>query len=189
MFIIKIELVPHDPKYAKSISSLTSHPAIKDALGLNHHQTSLEGTMEFIEFILQEETFGRQYSRVILNEQKEVIGVITLKDINQRNQTCHLGTWIGRPYWGKGYNELAKLKLLHTAFTELDLKLVFVGVKQSNIRSQKALEKLPYIKVNVQATFPDEYQKVVLQAKEPCLLNVIEKEAFLKWYSHEWGFR
>lgn len=53
----------------------------------------------------------------------------------------------------------------------------------SNIRSQKAQEKLPYIRVGVQSEFPDEYEKLALQVNEPCILNVIEKEMFLEWHS------
>ena len=181
--MIKVLLVPHKKSYAKSMSLLSSATQVKDALGLTNNQTSLEGTIDFIEFILEQEKLGRQYSRVILNENEDLIGVITLKDINDINKTCHIGTWIGHQYWGQGYNALAKSEILYTAFTELDLEYVFAGAKLSNIRSQKAQEKLPYIRVGVQSEFPDEYKKLELQVNAPCILNVIEKQMFLNWYS------
>ncbi|KGR77990.1 GNAT family N-acetyltransferase [Ureibacillus manganicus] len=179
----KILLVPQNIDFAKAMSSLSSAPEVKNALGMTDEQTSLEGTVEFIEYILEQEKLGKQYSRVILNENGDLIGVITIKDINEANKTAHIGTWIGHQYWGKGYNELAKLEILHTAFTELDLDFVFAGAKLSNIRSQKAQEKLPYIRIDVQSEFPDEHKKLEFQVKAPCILNVIEKEMFLKWYS------
>lgn len=178
----KVELVPHDKRYAKSMSKLSSAPEVKDALGLPSEQTSLEGTLGFIEFILEEEKAGKQYSRVILNEKKDVIGVITLKDIDPVNKTSHMGTWIGHPYWGQGYNELAKADILYTAFTELSLEYVFAGAKLSNIRSIKAQEKLPYINIGVNEKFPGQYLKLASLVKEPCILNVIEKDTFLNWY-------
>ncbi len=178
-----MSLVPHNEIYAKSISSLSSAPKVKDALGLTNDQTSLEGTIDFIEFIQVQERLGKQYSRVILDETENLIGVITLKEIDGINNTCHIGTWIGHQYWGKGYNALAKSEILYIAFTVLDLEYVFAGAKLSNARSQKAQEKLPYIKVGVQSEFPIEYKKLELQVNEPCILNVIEKEMFLKWYS------
>jgi RimJ/RimL family protein N-acetyltransferase len=181
--MIKVLLVPHHINYAKQMSALSSAPQVKEALGLTNDQTSLEGTIGFIEFILEQEILGTQYSRAILNENKELIGVITLKDINATNKTCHIGTWIGHQYWGKGYNDLAKSEILYTAFTQLDLEYVFAGAKLSNIRSQKAQEKLPYIRISVQSEFPDEYKKLESQVSAPCILNVIEKEMFLKWYS------
>ncbi|WP_242142932.1 MULTISPECIES: GNAT family N-acetyltransferase [unclassified Bacillus cereus group] len=180
----KISLIPHHKRFTKVMSSLSSASQIKDALGLNNDQTSLEGTIEFIEFILKQEKLGKQYSRVILNESEELIGVITLKDINKTNKTCHIGTWIGHQYWGKGYNALAKSEILYTAFTVLNLDYVFAGAKLSNIRSQKAQEKLPYIRIDVQSEFPDEYKKLESQVNTPCVLNVIEKDMFLNWHSN-----
>ncbi|MFD2629513.1 GNAT family N-acetyltransferase [Oceanobacillus kapialis] len=178
----KVDLLPHNKKYAKLISSLSSAPQIKDALGLTSDQTSLKGTIGFIEFVMEQEKLGKQLSRVIFNENNELIGVITLKDIDTSNKTCHIGTWIGHQYWGKGYNQLAKSEILYTAFTELCLVYVFAGAKTSNIRSLKAQEKLPYIKVGVESEFPMEHTKLEIQANEPCILNVIEKDTFLKWY-------
>lgn len=176
-------LVPHDKNYAKSMSSLSSEPQVKDALGLTDDQTTLEGTIHFIDFILEQETAGNHYSRVILNENKDLIGVISLKDINKINKSCHIGTWIGHRYWGQGYNESAKSQILYTAFTELQLEYVFAGAKLSNVRSRKAQEKLPYIRVGVQTEYPAELNKLEKQVNAPCILNVIEKQMFLNWYS------
>ncbi|WP_435372013.1 GNAT family N-acetyltransferase [Sporosarcina luteola] len=125
------------------MSTLSSAPQVIDALGLTVDQTSLEGTIEFIKFILWQERLGKQYSRVILDETANLVGVITLKDIDSINKTCHIGTWIGHQYWGKGYNALAKSEILYIAFTVLDLEYVFAGAKLSNFRSQKAQENLP----------------------------------------------
>ncbi|KKB34331.1 GNAT family N-acetyltransferase [Bacillus thermotolerans] len=182
--MVHVTLVPHHPKYAEAMSHLSSAPQVKDALGLSDDQTSVEGTTSFIEFIIEQERAGTQYSRVILNEEKHLVGVITLKDINTDNKTSHIGTWIGYPYWGKGYNQLAKKEILYTAFTQLDLEYVFAGAQVSNIRSQKAQEKLPYIRLNVEKEFPEEHKKIEAQVKAECVLHVIEKEAFLKDYAH-----
>ncbi|MFC5542136.1 MAG: GNAT family N-acetyltransferase [Bacilli bacterium] len=179
----KVVLVPHNKKFAEAISSLSSEPPVRNALSLTESQTSIEGTLEFIEFVQEQEQLGKQYSRVIFNEDGDLIGIITLKDINMEEKTCNIGTWIGHRYWGKGYNESAKSQILHTAFTELDLEYVFVAVKLSNIRSRKALEKLPYIRTDVQEEFPEEYKKLEPQINAPFMLHVIEKSAFLEWYS------
>lgn len=179
----EISLVSHNKIYAKSMSSLSSAPQVKDALGLTDDQTSLEGTIDFIEFIQEQEKLGKQYSRVILDKTEEVIGVITLKDIDNINKTCHIGTWIGHQYWGQGYNLLAKKEILYRAFTELNLDYVFAGAKTSNIRSIKSQEKLPFMRIDVQNEFPDEHKKLESEANSPCILNVVKKDKFLKWYS------
>ena len=180
--MVSFSLVPHNKIYAKTMSSLSSAPQVKDALGLTNDQSSLEGTIEFINFIIEQERLGKQYLRVILDDAKEVIGVITLKDIDEVNKTCHIGTWIGYKYWGTKYNALAKSEILYIAFIVLNLKYVFAGAKISNIRSQKAQEKLPYMRINIQSEFPDEHKKLEAQVNSPCVLNVVEREIFLKWY-------
>ncbi|MFC4559798.1 GNAT family N-acetyltransferase [Virgibacillus kekensis] len=177
-----VTLIPHDRTYAANMSRLSSAWQVKDALGLTDEQTSLEGTIGFIEFILEEEKKQTHYSRMILNEHQELIGVITLKDIDKLNKNCHIGTWIGHPFWGKGYNQAAKNKILHTAFTELELDHVFAGAKATNKRSQKSQGKIPYIRLGVEKEFPEELRKIEEQTGEPCVLNAIYKEDFLNWY-------
>lgn len=181
--MVQVTLVPHRLQYAQAMSRLTSTPQIKEALGLSDEQTSLAGTKEFIRLMLEQERRGRFYSRVILDEKENLIGVITLKDIDHHQKTCHIGTWIGYPYWGKGYNQLAKKEILCTAFMRFDLEYVFAGANQANIRSIKAQEKLPYIRTGVEKEFPEEHRKLENQVKAPCILNVIEKATFLKWYN------
>ena len=68
--IVKSSLVPHNKIYARSISSLSSAPQVKDALGLTNDQTSLGGTIDFIEFILVQERLGKQYSESSLMKPK-----------------------------------------------------------------------------------------------------------------------
>ncbi|WP_336824696.1 GNAT family N-acetyltransferase [Sporosarcina sp. USHLN248] len=178
----RITLVPHQLNFAEGMSELSSSPLVKNALGLTDEQTTVEGTRGFIEFILEQEKQGNQYSRCILNEDNQLIGVITLKDIDPIKKTCHIGTWIGHPYWGQGYNQLAKAEILYIAFTKLGLNYVFAGAKIDNLRSQKAQEKLPYIKLFVENDFPEEHQKLESQVNSKCILNVVEKETFLSWY-------
>lgn len=178
----KITLLPHDLAYAKEMAHLTTNSKVKDALGLTDYQTTLEGTEEFIRFIIEQEEVGNQYSRCIYNEEENLIGVITLKDIDRQKRTSHIGTWIGHPYWGKGYNEMAKKEILYTAFYELNLDYVFAGAKVANTRSQRAQEKLPYITLFVEKDFPEEHRKLESQVKAECILNVIEKEKFIRWF-------
>lgn len=181
--MLKVSLVPHNETYAKRMSSLSSAPEIKGVLGLTNEQTSLDGTIDFIVFVQEQERLGKQYSRVILDETGKLIGVITLKNIDKVNKTCHIGTWLGHQYWGQDYNLLAKKEILYTAFTQLNVDYVFAGAKVSNERSMKSQKKLPFVRIDVQEEFPDEHTKLESEVGAPCILNVIEKEVFLQWYS------
>ncbi len=175
-----LKLVKHDQKYAEEMARLTSDLRVKDALGLNDKQVSLEGTRNYIDFVLHEEKHGKQLSRVMLNEEGQLIGVITLKSISPYRKTAHIGTWIAAPYWGKGYNQLAKKMMLKIGFEELGLEYIFAGATVHNLRSQKAQVKLPYMLIDVGDRFPDELEKIEAETRKKCILNVITKDRFLQ---------
>lgn len=84
-------------------------------------------------------------SRTILNEIGHPIGTIDLYDIVDK--TGFLATWIGTPYFGKGYNQRAKESFFTELFLEHNIETVFLKVRKQNIRSKKAVEKLPYAKL------------------------------------------
>lgn len=81
-------------------------------------------------------------SRTILNEVGHPIGTIDLYHI--ANQTGFLATWIGIPYFGKGYNQRAKEAFFTELFLEHDMETVYLKIRKQNIRSKRAVEKLPY---------------------------------------------
>lgn len=174
-----VTLLPLDLQYADIIFTLSSDPHVKDALGLKVE--TIEDTKAFIRFAMEEERIKQSLSRVIVNEKKEIIGITSLKHIDHKKKKSHIGSWLGYPYWGQGYNEAAKKEIFKMAFEELDLTYVFAGAKTTNIRSQKAQEKLPYISLHVEKQFPDEHIALEKETKSPCVLHVISRENFLNW--------
>lgn len=92
--------------------------------------------------IIEAEERGELISRTISNEKLQPIGTITLYHIN--NRSGFLATWIGKPFFGKGYNQKAKETFLYELFSELGIDKVFMKIKKSNQRSIRAAEKLPY---------------------------------------------
>lgn len=95
--------------------------------------------------LIVEEERGTCISRTILNEMGHPIGTIDLYDIV--NNIGFLATWIGTPYFGKGYNQQAKDFILAELFLEYNIETVFLKIRKQNIRSQKAVEKLQYAKL------------------------------------------
>ena len=180
--MVCIHLVPHDIKFAEEMSKMTSIPDVRNALGMTDIQCSVTGTRDFIRLMQLEERLGQQFSRMIFNEKNQLIGVISLKGIDEEQKLCHIGTWIGLPYWGKGYNQLAKMEMLKFAFEKLQLNFVFAGARIENIRSQRAQAKLPYMTLHVEHQFFSEWKKLEQQERTPCMLNVVRKEDFLDWY-------
>ncbi|KFN03343.1 N-acetyltransferase [Bacillus clarus] len=173
----QVTLLPLDLRYANVIFELSSDPHVKDALGLK--VKTVEDTKAFIHLAMEDERKNHSVSRVIANEENEVIGLTTLKHINYEKKKSHIGSWLGYPYWGKGYNEAAKKEMLKIAFLDLQLTYVFAGAKMTNIRSLKAQEKLPYISLHVEKQFPDEHDALEQEVHSPCALHVISYEKFL----------
>jgi len=92
---------------------------------------------------IEAEDRGELISRTILDEWGAPIGTINLFDIE--NNAGFLGTWLGKPYHGKGYNTPAKDAFFQEIFYEAGIETVFMRIRKINIRSIKAAEKLPYV--------------------------------------------
>ena len=92
---------------------------------------------------IEAEERGELVSRTILDDWGAPIGTINLFDI--QDGAGFLGTWLGKPYHGKGYNNTAKEAFFQELFFEKDFHTVFMRIRKENIRSIKAAEKLPYV--------------------------------------------
>jgi RimJ/RimL family protein N-acetyltransferase len=96
---------------------------------------------------IEAEERGELISRTILDEWGAPIGTINLFDI--QDNAGFLGTWLGKPYHGKGYNTPAKDAFFDEVFYQLGIETIFMRIRKENIRSLKAAEKLGYaVKAN-----------------------------------------
>jgi RimJ/RimL family protein N-acetyltransferase len=92
---------------------------------------------------IEAEERGELISRTILDEWGAAIGTINLFDVQEG--AGFLGTWLGKPFHGKGYNNMAKDAFFQELFYELGIETIFMRIRKVNIRSIKAAEKLPYV--------------------------------------------
>lgn len=183
--MVKVVLKPHDIQYAAQLSSLIQSPGVKHALALQDEDCTVQAMEQFIRTMQLEEMEGRFYSRMILNEQREIVGVITLKNIDEATRSCHISTWIGEQYWGQGYNFAAKEKILYTAFLNYQLDYVFAGARVENLRSRTSQRHLPYMTTRVETQFPIEHRRLERLEQSKCVLNVVKRLDFLNWYYHQ----
>lgn len=106
---------------------------------------------------IEAEERGELISRTILDEWENPIGTINLYDID--GNTGFLGTWIGKPFHGKGYNSLAKDAFFKELFFDRDIETVYMRIRKENIRSKRAAEKLSYV-LQANETKQDVFQKL-----------------------------
>ncbi|WP_338447882.1 GNAT family N-acetyltransferase [Niallia oryzisoli] len=109
---------------------------------VRHKAASYEEFLFITKQTIEAEERGELISRTILDDWGSPIGTISLYDI--QDHAGFLGTWLGKPYHGKGYNQRAKAAFFEELFYELNIETVFMRIRTENIRSQKAAEKLPY---------------------------------------------
>lgn len=135
--------------------SLMTHPDVFPFV--REKPKSYEEFLFITKKVIEAEDSGKYISRTIIDEWENPIGVITLYDIE--SNAGFLGTWLGKPYHGKGYNMLAKELFFEEIFYDLSIETIFMRIRQENIRSQKAAEKIPYITL-ANGTRPSIYQKI-----------------------------
>jgi len=126
---------------------------------------------------IEAEENGELISRTILDEYYQPIGTINLFDINENHG--FLATWIGQPFFGKGYNKAAKELFFNELFFELNIEGIFMKIRRSNLRSLKAILKLPYV-ANGNTLFPDVFHHIN-RLEDVYDLFVISKEHYVAY--------
>ncbi|MGP4071696.1 GNAT family N-acetyltransferase [Piscibacillus sp. B03] len=134
----------------------------------------------FLNKMTNQEENGELISRTILDEWDVPIGAITLYDIQE--QKGFLATWLGKPYFGKGYNQYAKDLFLRELFLEKNIEVVFLKVNRLNERSLNAMKKIEYA-VQANEHYPAIYEQINQGPKEYELF-AIYKDAFI-FHLHE----
>src|SRR5690625_586666 len=116
-------------------------------------------------------------SRTILDEFYQPIGTINLFDLHENYG--FLATWIGQPYFGKGYNQLAKEQFFEELFFEMSIEAVFMKIRKTNVRSLRAIQKLPYVKLG-NILHPEIY-KAINEHADIYDLFVIKKDHYTSY--------
>ncbi len=127
---------------AESLYNYAKVPAIVPIAGWPPH-TSVENSREIIRDILSApETYA-----VVLKETNEPIGSVGIMfadgvhSADMQDGDAEIGYWIGVPYWGQGLIPEAVQRLLKRCFVELDVKRVWCGHYDGNIKSRRVMEK------------------------------------------------
>ncbi|MDQ0246927.1 RimJ/RimL family protein N-acetyltransferase [Bacillus fengqiuensis] len=125
----------------QALYELMVHPDVFPFV--RHKAHSYEEFLFITKQTLEAEEHGEIISRTITDEWGNPIGTINLFDV--QDNAGFLGTWLGKPYHGKGYNQIAKEAFFNELFYELGIERIFMRIRKVNVRSMKAAEKLPYV--------------------------------------------
>ncbi len=93
--------------------------------------------------------FNRSVNFAILeNGTKEVVGVIGINPIEENNRG-HVGYYISKDHWGKGYGTSALGMIIKFAFETMNLRKLHTCVYKPNVASQRVLEKNGFTRCGV----------------------------------------
>jgi RimJ/RimL family protein N-acetyltransferase len=154
---------------------LMSHPEVFPYV--RHKAYSVDEFYFITKKTMEDEENGTLISRTILDEYQQPIGTINLFDIE--DNFGFLATWIGKPYFGKGYNKPAKENFFDELFFSNKIEGIFMKVRRTNTRSLKAALKLPYVAL-ANTTYPEVYRKVN-NNEDIYDLFVITKEHYISY--------
>lgn len=161
-----------DVHESQALFELMTHPDVYPYV--RQKASSSDELLFMIKQMIEAEDRGEVISRTIIDEWGNPAGTISLFDV--QNNSGFLGTWLGKPYHGLGYNQAAKEAFFNELFYELGIENVYLRIRKTNLRSQKAAEKLPYV-VSANETNKALYEEI---NREENLFNlyVISKDLY-----------
>lgn len=160
---------------APALYELLKHPEVFPYV--RHKAYSTDEFYFLTKQTIEAEENGELISRTIIDEYNQPIGTINLFDIE--NNKGFLATWIGQPYFGKGYNKVAKDAFFEELFYVQDIEAIFIKIRKTNTRSLKAILKLPFVSLG-NILYPEVFNKINENADASPIyeLFVITKEQY-----------
>lgn len=112
---------------------------------------SREDALDLVDTALANQAAGTEIPFVMIEAASgRIAGTSRLKNVDLKNRSAEIGcTWIGPAYWRTAVNTEAKAWMLKFAFEELDLIRIEFTIVGTNLRSQRAIERIGAIKEGV----------------------------------------
>lgn len=132
----RITLAPLEPKDLDG-----SFEAASDPLVWEQHPNSDRYKRPVFEEFFRKAIESKGAFKVIDNQTGKIIGGTRFYEMDEKNNTIMIGyTFLNRSYWGGMINQEMKKLMLDYAFQSVNT--VYFQIGETNLRSQKALEKI-----------------------------------------------
>ena len=111
---------------------------------------TVDGQRAGIETVLDEHRQGSRLPHVILTEDGQVAGRITLNEIVRGPfQSCRMGYWVAAEHNGRGLATGAVRGIIRVAFEEVGLHRIEAGTLLHNVGTQRVLEHNGFVRFGV----------------------------------------
>jgi RimJ/RimL family protein N-acetyltransferase len=88
---------------------------------------------------------GRRVSYAILTKANDLVGMVSVYNIDQRSRTGELGVYIGeQDLWGHGYGTDAVVAFLRHLFNAADFDSVYLHTYESNLRARRSYTRVGF---------------------------------------------
>lgn len=137
-----VYLSPMNPEDIEIYTKWLNDPEILRYLNLRNSLISIVGEKEFLE-----KNANTEFClSIVRSDNDELLGNISLKNIDYKNGFAELGIFIGETNnLSKGYGSEAIKLLTNYAFKELRLHTVYLTYFEENVRAQKAYTKCGFV--------------------------------------------
>ncbi|MDX1671578.1 MAG: GNAT family N-acetyltransferase [Balneolaceae bacterium] len=138
----RLLLRPFASEDAEEIQALASDRAIAEGTFIPHPYKDgvAEEYIRTVQEGWQEDNLA--IFAVTITEDRNLVGTVGLKDIDDHHNRAELGYWIGKPYWGNGFATEAAAALLDFGFRELSLHRIYAFHFHTNPQSGRVLKKI-----------------------------------------------
>lgn len=134
----RIYISPMNVEDAEIYTKWLNNSEITQYLSIHNSLVSITGERDYLENFSKQEF----HMCIVKIENDELIGNISLENIDYKNGSAELGIFIGdEKNLGKGYGSEAIRLLTNFGFKELRLHSIYLRVYDINKRAQKAYEK------------------------------------------------
>ncbi|MEK4350600.1 GNAT family N-acetyltransferase [Paenibacillus sp. FSL R5-0475] len=144
-----VKLIPMDDSHVEGLARVLRNPNIWEFTW--RKITSDEQVQDLITTAFANQNNESQIPFVILEKATgQIVGTTRIMHPDLVHRNAEIGcTWISPEYWRTSVNTEAKSLLLHYCFEELKLIRVEFTVVKTNLRSQRAVERLGAVKEGV----------------------------------------
>lgn len=126
---------------AKFLASLVNDPDVRRNLGSYTliHPVSMEMERNWINQASKKEDEANMI--VELKKGHQPIGILTVKKIDKRNASAHIGILIEKNSWDKGFGTEAIKGALKMLFGRMNMRRIWLRVDEENARAIRCYEK------------------------------------------------
>lgn len=133
---------------APALLGLASDPEVTRFFSWGPYER-VEQPLAYIDRLTGQRGRGEQLDLLIVHRDDGPIGVTGLSELSVRDRRAVVGTWLGRRWWGSGANAESKALVARLGFEHLGLDRIGAYADVENGRSQRALEKIGFVREGV----------------------------------------